>query len=71
MDRINATGLRREQLVWALTQNRLVSAARKEDSCLLCRSQRVNEAGVCVVCFSMLTDDELKLARRWLAGTGP
>jgi len=71
MDRINDTGLRRNQLGWALTQAKIVGDARKRDSCLLCRSHRVNEAGVCVVCFSMLTDDELLLARRWLAGTGP
>lgn len=71
MDRINATGILRNELTWALTQTRIVMVARKTDSCLLCRSGNVNEAGLCRVCFSMLTDEELVPARRWLAGTGP
>jgi hypothetical protein len=71
MDRINSTGLKREELVWALTQTAVVKSARDRDACLLCRHGKVNEAGLCAVCYSLLSDEERPLARRWLAGDGP
>lgn len=71
MERINPTGIPRSELVWALGQTRLVSQARARDACLLCRGPGVNEAGLCRICYSLLSDEELVLARRWLAGVGP
>lgn len=67
-DRVNSTGLMRKDLVWALEQARVVKQARQNDACLLCREQGVNEAGLCRVCFSLLDDKELALARRWTQG---
>ncbi len=71
MDRINAQGLPRDQLLFALTQRRIVRQARKEDACLLCRQERVNEAGLCEYCIAILDEDEMKLAERWMNGSGP
>jgi hypothetical protein len=55
----------------ALRNRRQVVAARKINSCLLCRRIGVNEAGLCDFCYSMLDGDELLLAVRWLQGVGP
>lgn len=71
MERVNSEGILRSDLRWVLTQSRLVHAARRIDTCLLCRRRRVNEAGLCDVCHATLTDEELKLAEKWLRGTGP
>jgi len=70
-DRLNSEGIRRDQLAWALKQRNIVSKARKINSCLLCRRIGVNEAGLCEVCFALLTDDEFKTASRWISGEGP
>ncbi len=45
--------------------------AIKEDACLLCRTNKVNEAALCDTCYSLLDDEELKLAEKWLGGVGP
>ena len=71
MDRINGEGIRRQDLKFALTQARLVFDARRIDRCLLCRRTQVNEAGLCLVCWSSLEDDELSLAQRWTLGVAP
>lgn len=67
-ERVNSTGLPRKDLLWALEQPRMVKLARQTDSCLLCRESRVNEAGLCRICYSLLDDREIALARRWLQG---
>lgn len=70
-DRLNSEGIRREELRWVLTQRRMVLTARRINSCLLCRRIGVNESGLCEVCFSLLDDDESRLAGRWISGEGP
>ncbi len=69
--RINGTGLKREDLAWALGRPDYVAQARKNNFCLLCREPHVNEAGLCKVCYSLLEDHELKLATQWLSGLRP
>ena len=71
MDRVNAQGIPRRQLKWTLTQRRHVNKARSEDACLLCRADGVDESGLCNTCYSLLDEDELKIAERWLGGIGP
>ena len=70
-DRLNSEGIRRHELLWALTQRRTVMTARRINSCLLCRRAGVNESGLCEVCFSMLSDEENRIALRWISGEGP
>lgn len=70
-DRLNSEGIRRHELPWALSQRRIVLTARRINSCLLCRRAGVNEAGLCEVCFSMLSDEESRMAQRWTSGEGP
>ena len=71
MHRLNSEGIPRDQLILALKDRRAVATARRINSCLLCRRIGVNEAGLCVVCYGMLNDEELRLAERWLRGVGP
>lgn len=71
MARINSSGLRRDLLVWALQQPLVVQEARTRDNCLLCRCDRVNEAGLCLVCATLLNDEETRLAEQWTSGMGP
>lgn len=71
MDRLNSEGIRRGELPFVLRQTDRVRTARRIDSCLLCRRKRVNEAGLCDVCFSQLEGEEMRLANRWLTGEGP
>lgn len=71
MDRLNSQGIPRQKLLWTLGQSRLVKKAVKEDSCLLCRADRVNEAALCELCYSQLNDDELRAVDKWLSGVGP
>lgn len=68
---MNSQGVPKEQLAWVLTQRRFVLQARKRDRCLLCCGPNVNESGLCEVCIPLLPEDELRLAERWMAGTGP
>lgn len=70
-DRTNSEGLPRHKLLLALRDFSTVAKARKLDSCLLCRDAMVNESGLCLKCWSQLTDEELALALRWLSGAGP
>jgi len=71
VDRVNSHGIPRHQLLWSLGQVKHVNKARREDSCLLCCTKRVNEAGLCDVCYALLDDEELKAAEKWLSGVGP
>ncbi len=71
MERWNSEGIRREDLVWALTQASQVRAARRADMCLLCRQGPVNEAGLCDGCSVLLNDRERQLVERWMGGVGP
>lgn len=65
---MNAEGIRRQDLVWALRTRRLVLLARKRDECLLCRSKSVDEAGLCGVCAAQATEEEAVLIERWRSG---
>ena len=65
MDRLNPEGIPRKQLSFVLSQSRRVYEARRIDSCLLCRHPKVNDAGLCELCYSMLDGEELQLATRW------
>jgi hypothetical protein len=71
VERLNSEGILRRDLKWVLTQRRFVTTARRIDSCLLCRRQSVNEAGLCEVCYATLDEDELSLVEKWMRGTGP
>jgi len=71
VERLNSEGIRRGELRFALTQPKMVADARRIDSCLLCRNGPVNEAGLCEVCYTILSDEEFRLAQRWLTGEGP
>lgn len=71
MDRLNSEGIIRADLIWVLMRKDLVAAARKTDSCLLCRAHRTNEAGLCESCYATLDDPELDLAERWMSGASP
>jgi hypothetical protein len=71
VERLNAEGILRKDLKWALSQRRIVLAARRINSCLLCRRANLNEAGLCDVCNASLTEEELELVERWRRGTGP
>lgn len=70
-DRLNSEGIQRHKLIQALGERRVVLSARRIDSCLLCRAHNVNEAGLCAMCWSQLTDEEIALGQRWLIGQGP
>lgn len=70
-DRLHPEGVRRYELAWVLAQARFVRVAVATDRCLLCRNPRVNEAGLCDVCWTYLTDEELAIAERWTIGTAP
>lgn len=71
VERLNNEGIPRESLILAMRDRRTVATARRIDTCLLCRRPRVNEAGLCEVCYGALDGDELRLATRWLQGVGP
>jgi hypothetical protein len=71
MERWNSEALPRDKLKWALTQRSIVSQAREQDSCLLCCSPHVNEAALCGVCWALLDEEELKIATKWVEGSGP
>jgi hypothetical protein len=71
VDRLNSEGIRRQDLSFTLKNPLKVRDARRIDACLLCRRPRVNEAGLCDVCYASLEDDELYLATCWLRGTAP
>ncbi|HXH62008.1 MAG TPA: hypothetical protein VNI20_11700 [Fimbriimonadaceae bacterium] len=71
MERVNSQGIPRDHLEWALAQRRIVERARREDACLLCRANGVNEAGLCDLCYTQLREPEQVLAERWLSGVGP
>ncbi|RYG47101.1 hypothetical protein EON79_08275 [bacterium] len=71
MERFNSEGIRRDELLLALKTLRTVQIARRFDTCMLCRRHRVNEAGLCDVCYSQLEGEEARLAEKWLSGIGP
>jgi hypothetical protein len=71
VERLNPEGIRRDELVWALNQRRLVYTARRINKCLLCRRRGVDESGLCDVCTATLTDREQELVEKWRRGTGP
>ncbi|MBA4293317.1 hypothetical protein C0431_10135 [bacterium] len=69
--RINPEGVPRDQLTWVLTQAKMVRDAVRIDRCLLCRDPAVNEAGICGVCWTYLTPEEVELATNWSTGVMP
>ena len=69
--RVNDEGIRRDELPFYLTRADLIARARAMDACLLCRRPRVNEAALCLVCWSSLDEDEVRQAARWTAGLEP
>lgn len=71
MERWNSEGILREMLVVALKDRDMVLTARRVDTCMLCRRKKVNEAGICEVCYGSLDGPELTLAVRWRSGVGP
>jgi hypothetical protein len=71
VERLNSEAIPRDKLMLALRNRRLVMEHRKLDKCLLCCSPDVNESALCIVCWSLLSDEEYKLGERWLCGVGP
>lgn len=71
MERQNSEGIRRSELNFVLRQTDRVRTARRIDACLLCRRPRVNESGLCDICYTQLDGEEMRLANRWLTGEGP
>lgn len=69
--RMNSEGIPRDDLPWALSRPDIVAEHRRVDRCLLCRSGNVNDAALCRLCYSMLNDQELVMALRWINGTQP
>lgn len=68
MDRNNPGGIPRADLAYYLTRVDHVRTAVETDSCLLCRSPKVNEAGLCSVCTPQLSNAELDLVEKWMNG---
>lgn len=71
MSRLNSEGIPRNELMYALQTRKIVIFARQTDSCLLCCRNNVNEAGLCLMCYSTLDTPEIQLAVRWMTGVGP
>lgn len=71
MDRLNSEGIPRGQLLYALSNRKIVENARKTDCCLLCCRADVNEAGLCRWCYSSLDQPEITAAVKWTSGVGP
>ena len=69
MDRIHPEGIPREDVTLTLNRPDHVKMAVKNDSCLVCKGNRVNEAGLCDVCTAQCSAEELKLVEQWMAGT--
>jgi hypothetical protein len=69
--RVNSEGIKRHELLWALSQARIVQAARQIDSCLLCRRSGTNESGLCDYCWATLEGEELEAAAKWTMGVRP
>lgn len=71
MERFNSEAIPRHKLIEALKDAFAVRIARRIDRCLLCKRPGVNEAALCDVCWTLITEDELALAQRWLNGVAP
>ena len=71
VERVNSEGIPRLDLAHYLRHRSSVIAARRIDTCMLCRRHRVNEAGLCDYCYSALDGEEARLAAAWLSGQGP
>lgn len=69
--RLNSEGIRREDLLWVLSQPSHVRTARRIDACLLCRRPNVNEAALCDCCWATLSEAELEAAVKWTMGAKP
>lgn len=70
-NRWNSEGMPRHEILWALSQPRIVKKAIRESSCLICCNSKINEAGLCDICWATLDDQELNIATKWVAGSGP
>jgi hypothetical protein len=68
MRRFNSDGIERGELLIALRTVSVVRAAVARGSCLLCRKNSVNAAGLCEGCAANLSDIEQEAARPWLEG---
>lgn len=70
-EKFNPEGLTRQQFLHALQTPALINAAIKRDRCLICCRTKVNEAGICDVCYAELSEKENELVVRWLRGAMP
>ena len=68
MRRLNSEGIERINLRDALSDGKLVRAARQRGMCMLCRGAPVTSAGLCEGCLANLTDEEIRLATPWMDG---
>lgn len=71
MERWNSESIPRSHILWALKTPRIVMGALKIDKCMICQGPKVNEAGICPICWAMLDEDELRQAEKWLNGSAP
>lgn len=71
MERWNSEGIPRDQLMFTLQQGYAVKVAIRIQKCMLCRSQGVNEAGLCHMCMTFLSDEESRLVERFMNGMEP
>ena len=71
MPRIHREGILRGDLLIALRTKSKVITARETDTCMLCCAKKVNDAGICQMCMPLVSDEELKVIERWMAGVGP
>lgn len=71
MSRIHREGVPRDDLLIALRTKSMVITARETDTCMLCCAKKVNDAGICQMCMPLVSDEELKVIERWMAGVGP
>lgn len=71
MERQNPEGIQRSELLYCLSNKKIVFFARETDSCMLCCRPNVNEAGLCRWCYSSLDTPEIQVAVKWMSGVGP
>lgn len=71
MSRWNAEGIPVSDLHWVLRREDLVRARRRVGKCFVCCESNINEAGLCEVCLSLLSDDLVRMVEKWRQGMVP
>ncbi len=66
--RFNSGGIDKDDLGWMLKRPDLVSYQRRRNECFLCCAKGVNNAGLCEICMTYLSDANFELAQLILRG---